>query len=60
MEKLKIVPDKIVVEDKYVVDCPIDELKTKPDKLCNSTTKAVRASKRLKKPPITKRNYVLW
>jgi hypothetical protein len=55
-EKLKIVPDKIIVEDKYVVDYPIDEPKTEPDKLCNSITKAVRASERLKKPPITKKN----
>jgi hypothetical protein len=37
-----------------------DEPKTEPDKLYNSTTKAVRASKRLKKPPITKKNYFLW
>jgi hypothetical protein len=42
MDELKTVPDKLVVEDKYVVDCPIDKLNTEPDKLCNSTTKAVR------------------
>jgi hypothetical protein len=46
--------------DKYVVDCPVDELKTEPDKLYSSTTKAVRVSKRLKKPPIKKKNYFLW
>lgn len=33
MEELKIVPDKLAVEDKYVVDYPVDELKIKPDKL---------------------------
>jgi hypothetical protein len=40
MDELKTVPDKLVVEDKYVVDYPIDELKTEPDKLYKSTTKA--------------------
>jgi hypothetical protein len=34
----------------------LDELKIIPD---NSTTNAVRASKRLKKPPTTKTNYFL-
>jgi hypothetical protein len=58
VEELKIVPDK-AVEHKYVVDYPIDELKTEPDKLCNSTTKAVTSSKRLKKPPIKKKNDFL-
>jgi hypothetical protein len=33
MDELKTVPDKLVVEDKYVVDCPIEELKTEPNKL---------------------------
>jgi hypothetical protein len=32
MNELKTVPDKLVVEDKYVVDYPIDESKTEPDK----------------------------
>jgi hypothetical protein len=54
---LKIVPDKLVIEDKYVADYPIDDPKTEPDELHNSTAKAVRMSKRLKKPPITKKNY---
>jgi hypothetical protein len=55
MDELKTVPDKLV-EDKYVVDYPIDKPKTEPDMLYNSTTKAVRVSKRSKKPPITKKN----
>jgi hypothetical protein len=42
MDELKTVPDKLVVDDKYVVDFPTDELKTIPDKLYNSTTKAVK------------------
>jgi hypothetical protein len=46
---VRFVLDKLVVEDKY-------EPKPEPDKLNNSTTKAIRASKRLKKPPITKKN----
>jgi hypothetical protein len=46
--------DKLVVEEKYVIDYPIDELKTEPDKLYNSTTKAVRESKRSRKSLITK------
>jgi hypothetical protein len=54
MDELKTVPDKLVVEDKHVVEYPIDEGKTEPDKLYNSTTK------RSKKPPITKKNYFLW
>jgi hypothetical protein len=54
MDELKTVPDKPVVEDKYVVDYPIDEWKTEPDKLYNSTTK------RPKKPLITKKKYFLW
>jgi hypothetical protein len=37
-------------------ECLMDELKTEPDKLYNSTTKAVRTSKSSKKPPITKKN----
>jgi hypothetical protein len=32
MEELKIVPDKLVVGDKYVVDYPVDEPKAEPDK----------------------------
>jgi hypothetical protein len=31
--ELKTVPDKPVVEDKYIVDYPMDEPKTEPDKL---------------------------
>jgi hypothetical protein len=54
--ELKIVPDKIAAEGKYVVDYPIDEPKTEPDKPRNSATKAIRASKRLKKSPVTKKN----
>jgi hypothetical protein len=38
MEELKFVPDKIVVEDKCVVDYPIDGPKTEPDKLCNQSS----------------------
>jgi hypothetical protein len=56
---VKTVPDKPVVEDKYVVDYPLDEPKTEPDKLYSFTTKA-RTSKRTKKPPITKKNDLLW
>jgi hypothetical protein len=37
-----------------------DEPNTEPNKLYNSTTKAVRMSKRSKKPPVTKKNYFLW
>jgi hypothetical protein len=58
--KVKTVPDKLVVEDKCVADCPVAEPKIEPDKLYNSTTKAVRTSKKSNKPPITKKNYVLW
>jgi hypothetical protein len=54
MDELNAVPDKLVDEDKYVIDYPTDEVKTKPDKLYNSTTKAVKTSKRSKKPPNTK------
>jgi hypothetical protein len=32
MDELKIVPDKLVVEDKHVDDYPMDELKNKLDK----------------------------
>jgi hypothetical protein len=39
------------------IDFLTDALRTEPDKLCNSTTKAVRTSKRVKKPPVTKTNY---
>jgi hypothetical protein len=60
MDELKTIPDKLVVKDKYVVDSPIDEPKTEPDKLHNSTTKAVRTSKSSKKPPVTKKNDFLW
>jgi hypothetical protein len=60
MDELKTVPDKLVVEGKYVVDYPIDETKTQPDKLYNSATKAVRTSKRSYKPPITKKDDFLW
>jgi hypothetical protein len=31
----KTVPDKLVVEDKYAVDYPIDESETEPGKLYN-------------------------
>jgi hypothetical protein len=57
IDELKTVPDKIGVEDKYVTDCPIEEQKTEPDKLYNSTTMAVRVSKSSKKSPITKKKY---
>jgi hypothetical protein len=40
MDELITVSEKLIVEDKYVVDYPIDEPKTKPDKLYTSTTKA--------------------
>jgi hypothetical protein len=60
MDELKTVPDKLAVEDIYVVDYPIDEQKTESDKLWNSTTKTVTPSKRSKKPPITKKNDFLW
>jgi hypothetical protein len=40
MDVLKKLPDKLVVEGKYVVGYRIDEPKTEPDKLYNSTTKA--------------------
>jgi hypothetical protein len=35
MDELKTVPDKLVVEDNYVVDYPIDKQRTEPDKLYN-------------------------
>jgi hypothetical protein len=35
MDELKTVPDKLVVEDKYVVDYPIDESKIEPEKMAN-------------------------
>jgi hypothetical protein len=57
--ELKIVPNRIVVEDKYV-HYPIHEPKTEHDKLCNSTAKAVRVSKRLNKPLITRKNDFVW
>jgi hypothetical protein len=57
MDEVKIVPDKLVVEDKCVVHYSIDEPKTEPDKLYNFTTKAVTACKRLKKYLIRKKNY---
>jgi hypothetical protein len=58
IDELKTVPNKLVVEEKYVVvDYPIDKPKTEPDKLYNSTTKAVRASKRSKKPQY---KFFLW
>jgi hypothetical protein len=59
MDELITIPDKLVAEGKYVADCPIDKPKTEPDKLYNSTTKAVRMSKRSKKPPVTKKNDFL-
>jgi hypothetical protein len=34
-DELKTVPDKLVAEDKYVVDYPTDEPKIEPDKLYN-------------------------
>jgi hypothetical protein len=43
-----------------MVDYPIDEPKTEPDKIYNSMIKAVRMTKRSKKPPITKKNSFLW
>jgi hypothetical protein len=38
INELKTVPDKLVVEDKYVVDYPIDELKTEPKLKLKSNT----------------------
>jgi hypothetical protein len=50
----------VISEDKHIVDNPIDEMKNEPDKPCKTTTKAVRASKRLKKPPSIKEKRFLW
>jgi hypothetical protein len=49
MDELKTVPNKLVVEDKYEVDYPIEQ-KTEPDKLWNSTTKAVQYLKDRRNP----------
>jgi hypothetical protein len=35
MDELKTLPDKLVFEDKYVVDYPTEKSKPEPDKLYN-------------------------
>jgi hypothetical protein len=56
MEDLKIVPDKVAVEDKHVVDYPTDESKTDTDKQVSQSI----PSRRHRKIPNTRSKDFLW